>query len=347
MIFDFDKLLSIYDKEISKNTKNKKKIYYYDLYKFSNLYKLMDIDISNFNIKYNIFYIKDPKYRIIMSMNISSKIISHYMAKYILLPKINKYLDIRNVASRKNMGYSYAVKLLYRYIEKNKKYKDFYVLKLDISKYFYSIDHNVLKLLLIDKLDNDEYDMICNFIDSTNDSYINDSIINIKNKLIDIDKNRSKEINSIPLYEYGKGLSIGSVVNQILSIFYLYKLDHYIVHNLHIKYYIRYVDDFILIHHDKEYLRYVYRIIEDILNREYKLKLNKDKCMIVNIRHGFVFLGSRYRVINNKTIVNICSKKRYRIRRNIKKKNYLYSRGYISYKSYYSSINSYSNMNRK
>ena len=74
MTFDFDKLLSIYNKEISKNTKNKKKIYYYDLYKFENLYKL--ININNFNIKYNRFYIKDPKYRIIMSMNISDKIIS-------------------------------------------------------------------------------------------------------------------------------------------------------------------------------------------------------------------------------------------------------------------------------
>ena len=339
MTFDFDKLLSIYNKEISKNTKNKKKIYYYDLYKFEKLYKL--ININNFNIKYNIFYIKDPKYRIIMSMNISEKIISHYIAKYILLPKINKYLDIRNVASRKNMGYSYAVKLLNRYIELNKKYKDIYVLKLDISKYFYSIDHKVLKDLLIDKLSSEEYDIICKFIDSTNYRYINDSIINIKNKLINIDKKRSKEISNIPLYEYNKGLSIGSVINQILSIFYLYKLDHYIIHNLHIKYYIRYVDDFILIHHDKEYLKYVYKVIEDKLDKEYKLKLNNNKCMIVNIKHGFIFLGSRYRVINNKTIIKYSSNKRNKIRRNIRKKTYLYNKGIISYKSYYSSINSY------
>ena len=63
--------------------------------------------------------------------------------------------------------------------------------------------------------------------------------------------------------------------------------------------------------------------------------------MIVNIKHGFIFLGSRYRVINNKTIVSISSNKKRRIRRNIKKKKYLYNKGYISYKSYYSSINSY------
>lgn len=339
MIFDFDKLLSIYNKEIIKNTKNKKKIYYYDLYKFENLYKL--ININNFNIKYNIFYIKDPKYRIIMSMNISDKILSHYIAKYILLPKVNKYLDIRNVASRKNMGYSYAVKLLNKYIEKNKKYKEFYVLKLDISKYFYSIDHHVLKELLIDKLNNEEFSMIGAIINSTNHSYINENIINIKNRLISIDKKRSKEINDIPLYEYGKGLSIGSVVNQILSIFYLYKLDHYIIHNLHIKYYIRYVDDFILIHPNKDYLKYVYKVIEDKLDKEYKLKLNKKKSMILNVKHGFIFLGSRYRVINNKTIINISSSKRNKIRRNINKKNYLYKNKKISFKSYFNSINSY------
>ncbi len=339
MKFEFDKLLDIYNREISKNTKNKKKIYYYDLYKFSNLNKLGDI--NKFDIKYNIFYIKDPKYRIIMSMNIGEKIVSHYIAKYILLPKIDKYLDMRNVASRKKMGYSYGVKLLKRYIEENKKYGDFYVLKLDISKYFYSISHDILKELLIDKLSSEEYDVICSFIDSTNEKYVNERISDIKNRLVKIDRKRSKEINDIPLYEYGKGLSIGSVINQILAIFYLYKLDFFIIHKLGIKYYIRYVDDFILIHHDKEYLKDVYNIIKDKLDKEYKLKLNKNKSMIVNASHGFIFLGSRYRVINDKTIIKLSSDKRKRIRRNIKKKKYLYNHGYIGYKSYYSCMNSY------
>ena len=212
MKFEFDKLLDIYNREISKNTKNKKKIYYYDLYKFSNLNKLGDI--NKFDIKYNIFYIKDPKYRIIMSMNIGEKIVSHYIAKYILLPKIDKYLDMRNVASRKKMGYSYAVKLLNRYIELNKKYKDIYVLKLDISKYFYSISHDILKELLIDKLSSEEYDVICFFIDSTNEKYVNERISDIKNKLVKIDMKRSREINDIPIYEYGKGLTIMAFMKE-------------------------------------------------------------------------------------------------------------------------------------
>ena len=61
----------------------------------------------------------------------------------------------------------------------------------------------------------------------------------------------------------------------------------------------------------------------------------------------YIFLGSRYKVINNKTIVSISSDKKRRIRRNIKKKKYLYNKGYISYKRYYSSINSYNKNNKK
>ena len=52
-----------------------------------------------------------------MSLDIGNRIVDHYIAKYILIPKLNKYLDIRNVASRKNMGMSYGIKLLKKYIE--------------------------------------------------------------------------------------------------------------------------------------------------------------------------------------------------------------------------------------
>ena len=54
-------------------------------------------------------------------------------------------------------------------------------------------------------------------------------------------------------------------------------------------------------------------IIKDKLDKEYKLKLNKNKSMIVNASHGFIFLGSRYRVINDKTIIKLSSEKRKRI----------------------------------
>ena len=195
-------VLSIYEKEVSINTKNKIKVYNFEKNKIENIYDIKNIiENNNYYIsKYNIFTIDKPKYRIIMSLDMKDKIINHYVSRYILLPKLDKYLDIRNTATRKNMGYDYAIKLLKKYIEINKKYNKFYILKIDISKYFYSIEHNVLKELLRDKLNEYEYKIVSNIIDSTNYKYINDTIINIKNNLLIKDKKRTSEINKLPLY---------------------------------------------------------------------------------------------------------------------------------------------------
>ena len=108
------------------------------------------------------------------------------------------------------------------------------------------------------------------------------------------------------------------MTSQFLSIFYLYELDHYIVNNLHIKYYIRYMDDFVLMHHDKKVLENALREITKILNDKYKLKLNEKKTKIVSIKEGFAFLGYTYKVINNKTIIKIKKQSYENIKRKIK-----------------------------
>ena len=56
------------------------------------------------------------------------------------------------------------------------------------------------------------------------------------------------------------------MTSQFLSIFYLYQLDHKIVHDYHIKYYVRYMDDFVLIHENKEYLEEVFLKIKNELD---------------------------------------------------------------------------------
>lgn len=96
----FNDLLNIYD-EISKNVKNKKKLYNFEKNKMQNITIALN-KINNFDKeKYNIFLIKEPKERIVMSLNIIDKIINHYVARTILIPKLEKYLDIRNTATRK------------------------------------------------------------------------------------------------------------------------------------------------------------------------------------------------------------------------------------------------------
>ena len=133
------------------------------------------------------------------------------------------------------------------------------------------------------------------------------------------------------------------MTSQFLSIFYLYKLDHYIVHNLKLKHMVRYMDDYVILHHDKKYLKEVMYIIKSMLEKEYKLKINEKKTFIVDNYNGFDFLGYKFRIVNNKINIRIKSENKKRINNNIMKNNYLYNNGYITYKRYFSSMNNYRN----
>lgn len=247
---------------IRKNIKNKKKIEKFENYFSINIYRIY-ITLLNNNYKvnnYNVFTIKEPKVRIIMSQNIEDKIVNNFVSYYYLIPLLENSLIDTNVASRKNKGSRYAIYKLKEYLNEIKE-ENFYILKCDIKKFFYNIDHNKLKEILNRKIkDKDIIKIISNIIDST---------------------------NGYNIYEYNKGLPIGSMSSQILAIYYLNEMDHYIKEKLHIKYYIRYMDDFILIHKNKEYLKYCLKEIERIL-KEYKLELN-NKTIILNKKSGLNF----------------------------------------------------------
>ena len=92
-----------------------------------------------------------------MSQKLLGKIINHYITRTVLIPKLDKFLLDENTATRINKGHSYAINLFKSGIEHYKRrYKTFYFLKLDIKKYFYNIDHEVLKSLIKPYLDNEE-----------------------------------------------------------------------------------------------------------------------------------------------------------------------------------------------
>lgn len=311
-------ILYVYEKEISKSVKNKKKLYKFERNKMININNIYNIlnNFDNYFIKYNIFTIYEPKKRTILSLNVSDKIINHYFTKYVLEKKLDKYLDIRNVASRKGYGVSYGRKLLNKYIEEYKKFDKFYILKLDINGYFYNIDHNVLKSLLIDKLDDNEYRFLCKILESTNYKYVND----ITGK-----------------YGNNKGLPIGSMSSQILAVFYLHKIDFMIVNDFKLRM-VRYQDDYIIISEDKNYLKYVFGRLKEILLNEYKLELNDKKSFIISSNNYFNFLGYNYKVVNKKTIVKRMNSNNKRRKRKLKKRYKEYRSGSISLKSYISSF---------
>ena len=117
------------------------------------------------------------------------------------------------------------------------------------------------------------YNLCKEIIDSTNYTYLGETIkllINNRKKYIsklDIFENEKNikydELDKIPLYDFNKGLPIGNMSSQIFAIFYLNDLDHFIKEKLRIKCYIRYMDDLILVHEDKEYLNYCLKQIEE------------------------------------------------------------------------------------
>ena len=137
----------------------------------------------------------------ISSQNSEDKIINHLVARHILYPAILPCLLDINVASRKNMGTSKGLELANTFHRKCKvKYGTYYVLKCDIRKFFQSINHDILKQKLLRRIkDKDALKIVFDIIDSNLDS------------------------DGIP-----NGLYIGSMTSQILAIFYLNDMDHFI-----------------------------------------------------------------------------------------------------------------------
>ena len=290
-ILDVKIIQNTYDKKIKNNTKNKQKLERFEYNYVSNIVYIKNIlEKRKYQVgKYNIFIIKEPKIRLIMSQNIIDKIINHIVTEYFLIRPFENTLINENIATRKNKGTSYGIKLLKKYLNKV-KFNEFYILKFDIEKYFFNIDHSICKKIIRKKIkDKEVLKLLDEIIDSTDCEYINKTIK--KNKMNEILKHSTikNEISDIPFYEKGKGLPIGNMSSQFLAILYLNELDHFIKQELNIKYYIRYMDDGLIIHESKEYLEYCLQEIDKII-KKYKLKFNK-KTKIYSYNQGFEFLG--------------------------------------------------------
>ena len=315
-------IINVYRKQIRVNTKNKYKIKRFEDFYSVNISRVKKtFEMGNYNGGiYNIFLIQEPKYRIIMSQNIYDKLINHVVATKFLLPVLDKSLIDTNIATRFNKGTHFGIKLIKKYLNLLKG-DMVYALKYDISKYFYNIDHDILMSLLKRKFkDQKVLEILKNIIDSTNKGYVNRAIVKLKNNELErIDglnisfkekEIKKEEINKIPLYINGKGLPIGNMTSQILAVFYLNELDHFIKERLGCKYYIRYMDDGVILSNDKEYLKRCLREIEKMVEK-YKLRLNR-KTKIINVsKEGLDFLGFRF-CIYNKVIL--------KVRRDIKKR---------------------------
>lgn len=91
----------------------------------------------------------------------------------------------------------------------------------------------------------------------------------------------------------GKGMPLGNLTSQFFANVYLNELDRFVKHELRAKYYIRYVDDFIIFHKDKALLEAWKAQIDYFLNGSLKIGLHPEKSGIVPLKRGITFLGFR------------------------------------------------------
>ena len=150
-------------------------------------------------------------------------------------PKLESKLIFDNVACRKNKGTLFGLERLKLFLRKFynvNKNNNGYFLKCDIKKYFQNINHKILRDQLAKVLDEEELWFVDNLLQNT-------------------------------YADTGVGLPIGNQTSQWFALFYLNGLDHFIKETLKIKYYVRYMDDMILVHKDKEYLKHCKEEIEN------------------------------------------------------------------------------------
>lgn len=256
---------------------------------------------------YKQFKIYEPKERIIEALSYKDRVVLMALCSNIIEPKFEKRLIYDNVACRKGKGTHFGIKRLENFL--HCYYKKFgnnkgYVLKCDIRKYFQNIDHAIL----FNKLKNEKFDK--------DELWILKLIIDSKNE------------------EKGVGLPIGNQTSQWFGLYYLDEIDRPIKEKLRIKYYVRYMDDMILVHNDKEYLKFCKEEIEKCANNHLKLNLN-NKTEISNLKDGIDFLGFRHILTENGKVLRLLrGQAKVKLKRNMKllsklKQNSLVDEEYI------------------
>ena len=112
-------------------------------------------------------------------------------------------------------------------------------------------------------------------------------------------------------------MTLGNLTSQFFANVYLNELDYFVKHGLKIKYYIRYVDDFVILHNSREQLEKWKTNIDKFLREKLKLELHPQKSRIIPISKGIDFVGFRnfwhYRLLRKRNIKKMFLKvKRYK-----------------------------------
>lgn len=218
----------------------------------------------------SVFFVHEPKQRKIEAAPVADRILHHALLDRIA-PHMEKSHIFDSYACKKGKGvWSATVRLRAFFRKCGQNYtRPVFFLKCDIRKFFESLDRGLLYKMLRKEIKNHR-----------KFSYTEQQEILFVAKKI-IFRNDGKE----------KGIPIGNLTSQFFANLYLNPLDHFIKENLRARYYLRYMDDFVVVSHDREYLESARERISDYLKKKLLLQLHPQKRKIYSGRSGVDFLG--------------------------------------------------------
>ena len=309
-IFDeklkFSNMLEAYERSREKK-RNRKEVIVFEMNCVSNIMEILkSLNNGTYQVgKYREFIIYEPKRRLIQSLPFKDRVVQQWYVEEFIKPIfIPKFIQ-DSYACINGRGVHSAVKKLNKYMYNlSQKQPDFYILKCDISKYFYSINKKTL------------YQII--------ERYIKDKEVLRLSKMLIYHDNE-------PV-----GIPIGNYTSQYFANIYLNQLDHFVKEKLRVKYYIRYMDDFVLLLENKEKCKEVLTLVTKFLNEELGLSLNK-KTNYFKAKQGVRFCG--YKVYSNRVLLLKENKKK--INKKIKIWNKLYHENKLDLKEAALKLNSW------
>lgn len=274
-ICSFDNLLKAHKKARKSKQSNHEVIQFevnlgYNLVALSKSLKEGTYRISG----YYSFVVHDPKLRTIHALHYWDRVVQHALCDEVLAPLFEKRLIYDNAACRTGKGTHFAMDRVALFLRKYyKKYQcNGYFLKCDIRKFFDSIDHEVLKQKL-KKVIKDQ------------------RVFTLLNQIID-------SYETAP----GKGLPLGNQTSQWFALYYLDELDRLVKEKLRVPYYSRYMDDCLLIHNEKSYLKFCLQEMNRLLEEDLLLEFN-EKTQIFPLKNGVDYLGYHFYMTETGKIV--------------------------------------------
>ena len=303
----------------------------YWIHRLKNTYLLwQDLHDGTYCISiYLWFLITEPKEREIYASYIRDRQLQHALIDLIVYPAVSRTFIAGNCACQKGKGTKYCIDFFVMLLRKYARVHGYegYVLQCDIKKFFPSTHHDVACEVISKYVDPKTAKACCDVVRSFAEfdfakmlmthgmekkqahllghkvsSYLlfggewEKVIKGLPEEIIKAIEARIKEGDF-------KGVGLGSQVIQTVQVTLLSGMDHYITETLGIKVYVRYMDDFILAHESKEYLKYCRTKIEEYL-ATLKLVLNP-KTQLYPLKRGIILLHWRIRVsVTGKVIVH-------------------------------------------